>query len=225
VNVQGDLTRLRKQFRQLEKQSSFTFIDLKQYALQRGAIERKESGSLDKLTSKILGLFLPKNQEERVHNDWEAKDLATDLRNYAARDVYAGKLLFQHLSKLKPVERVSPETPPGTKVALVIQDGGEVIAYGSIASTRPTQLDGVRLSKNRVVINVEVMVVPSAAAMLYFRPARENLDTRQRGKTKAGQLTLEQVFLAAGSKYPFKMICQTCSLIFQVYFLLVEESI
>ncbi|KAJ7216942.1 hypothetical protein C8J57DRAFT_1255140 [Mycena rebaudengoi] len=59
-SVKGDLTRLKKQFAQLNGQS-FNVIDLKQFAIQRGAIEKKESGSLDVLADKLLGAYLSRD--------------------------------------------------------------------------------------------------------------------------------------------------------------------
>ncbi|KAJ7215664.1 hypothetical protein C8J57DRAFT_1483139 [Mycena rebaudengoi] len=49
-----------KQFAQLNGQS-FNVIDLKQFAIQRGAIEKKESGSLDVLADNLLGAYLSRD--------------------------------------------------------------------------------------------------------------------------------------------------------------------
>jgi hypothetical protein len=43
--IKGDITRLKKQFPQLAEQTSFNTIDLKEYAIQRGIILQKQSGT------------------------------------------------------------------------------------------------------------------------------------------------------------------------------------
>src|ERR1700730_16892518 len=42
--VKGDLTCIKEQFDQLANQTSFNVIDLKEYALHQGILEKKESG-------------------------------------------------------------------------------------------------------------------------------------------------------------------------------------
>jgi hypothetical protein len=64
-SIKGDLTRLKKQFPQLAEQTSFNTIDLKEYTIQRGLIGRKQSGTLDVLVEKLLGMFLPKDESVR----------------------------------------------------------------------------------------------------------------------------------------------------------------
>src|SRR6202044_2523967 len=59
--VKGDLTRIKKQFDQLANQTSFNVIDLKEYALHRGILQKKESGSLEALVGKVLGKYLCKD--------------------------------------------------------------------------------------------------------------------------------------------------------------------
>jgi len=51
--IKGDLTRLKKQFSQLVEQTSFNIIHLGEYAIQRGILQRKESGTLDTLVEKV----------------------------------------------------------------------------------------------------------------------------------------------------------------------------
>ncbi len=67
--VKGDSTRLKKQFpQQLGSQTSFVTIDLKDFALQRKLLDEKESGGLDRLCAKILGIHLVKDDDLRKHD-------------------------------------------------------------------------------------------------------------------------------------------------------------
>ncbi|KAJ7664028.1 hypothetical protein DFH06DRAFT_944440, partial [Mycena polygramma] len=96
-SIKGDLTRLKKQFDQLEQQS-FNVIDLKQYAIQRGLITRNGSGSLDALAEKLLGVYLAKDPCLRKSEEWERTTIQHDLLKYAALDVYVSRLIFEKIS-------------------------------------------------------------------------------------------------------------------------------
>ena len=69
--IKGDSTCLKKQFSQLVEQTSFNIIDLKEYAIQRGILQRKESGTLDTLVDKVIGKFLPKDNTICKSEEWE----------------------------------------------------------------------------------------------------------------------------------------------------------
>ena len=136
--VKGDLTRIKKQFDQLANQTSFTVIDLKDYVLRRGILQRKESGSLEALVGKVLGRYLPKDDVLRKNDEWEELPLKPELLHYAALDVFASQLVFEEAIKVAPLDQVEINTPSGTQVALLTQEGGSIIAYGRIASLQPT---------------------------------------------------------------------------------------
>jgi hypothetical protein len=72
--------------------------------------------------------------------------------------------------------------------------GGEIIAYGSIAQTQPTSLNGVRVkvpTNSRLVIDVDTVVKDSAAAILHTLPVAPG--KTQKGRTKAETYTLAQL--------------------------------
>jgi hypothetical protein len=207
--IKADLTRLKKQFPQLARQTSFTSIDLKEYAVQRGIISRKDSGSLDALVEKLLGMFLSKNDALRKCDDWEAVQLSQQLTEYAASDVVASRMIFEEASKVAPLDHVQYSSPAGTKVGLLVQEGGTVAAYGTIAKHQPSLLGNVRVkvpTKSRLVIDVDNVLIPSAAAILHLLPS-------QGGKTKSGALTLGQL-QASSSSTSFLVVCPLSLLIF-----------
>lgn len=201
--IKGDLTRLKKQFPQLASQSSFATIDLKDYAIQRGAIKRKDPGGLDALVEKILGKYLPKDDTVRKSEDWEARSLRDDLCEYAANDVYAARLVFEQLSSITPIDHIQISSPAGTRVALLVQEEGDITAYGFISANQPKTLNGVRVqvpTKSRLVIDIDLVVTPSAAAILHLMPRNNSSST---SKTNSGAYTLGQLKnLSTASTFP-----------------------
>jgi hypothetical protein len=189
------LTRLKKQFTQLVEQTSFNIIDLKEYAIQRGVIGCKGSCTLDVLVEKLLGMFLPKDDSIHRSDGWEVPHLHQHYIQYAALDVIASHFVFKKVSKIALLKSVQYTSPVGTHVGLLVQEGGEVAAYGTIAKFQPSSLGNVRVkvpTKSRLVIDVETVAIPSAAVILHFLPS-------QQGKTKAGALTLGQLQEASPS--------------------------
>ncbi|KAK7025723.1 hypothetical protein R3P38DRAFT_2778525 [Favolaschia claudopus] len=185
-SIQGEFTRLKKQFTQLENQKINT-IDLKQFAIQRALIEKKESGSLDSLAAKFLGVFLSKDPSLRTGENWEQTVISPDLINFAALDVYTSRLIFEKLSETAALECVQHDTPPRTRVALMAREGGEIVAYGQISPIQTSSYAGVRITKSRVLVDVDFVVVPSAAAVLHLVvPSTAGVGA----KTRSGALTL-----------------------------------
>ncbi|KAF9029943.1 hypothetical protein BDZ89DRAFT_1112423 [Hymenopellis radicata] len=190
--VKGDLTRLRKQFTELKDQV-FEMIELKDYAIQRGILKQRESGSLDAMVQKLLGKYLSKDPNLRCNENWEQATLAPDLLMYAASDVFASRLLFEAMSRKTPLPQVTRDTPAGTQVAFLVQEGGEIAAISRIAADQPSSLGGVRVAvptQTRVVVDVETIRIPSAAVFLHQVP--RNLAPGQcRTRMKAGAKSLD----------------------------------
>jgi hypothetical protein len=179
--------------------------------VQRGIIGRKESGTLDVLLEKLLGMFLAKDDSIRRSENWELSTLPSQFLQYAVLDVVASRLVFEKSSKIAPLEHVQITSPGGTQVGILVQEGGEVAAYGTIAKDQPTSLGNVRVkvpSKSRLVINVETVVKSSTAAILHLLPS-------QQGKTKSGALTLGQL-QEASSSTSFQVVCPLSHLIFDL---------
>jgi hypothetical protein len=211
--VKGDLTCIKKQFDQLSNQTSFTIIDLKEYVLRRGILQKNQSGSLDSLVDKVLGLFLPKDDVLRKNDQWESLPLAPDLLHYAALDVYASYLIFEKATNLVPFDQVTYDTAGGTPVALLVHEGGIVAAYGKIADVQPASMGGVQVqvpTKSRMVVNIETVLCPSAAAILHLLPQSQSLSSQ---KTKAGAYTLGQLH-AASSAPTFQIVTPIALLTF-----------
>jgi hypothetical protein len=178
---------------------TFRTIDLKQFAIQRVLIGKRESGSLDALAEKLLGVYLPKDDALRKSEDWEGNDFPhrPELLNYAALDVYASRLIFEKISETAPLDCVQHNTPAGTRVALLTREGGEVAAYGQISPVQTTTFAGIRIktpTNSRVLVDIDSVVIPSAAAILHV-PSSSGHRTR----TKAGALTLAQLRSIADS--------------------------
>lgn len=195
-SIKADFTRLKKQFPQLEKQRSFNVIDLKEYCTRRGIIPRKGSGALDVLLEKTAGMYLSKDENLRKSEDWETREIRADLLEYAALDVYASHIVFEKATEIAPPACVDADTAPGTRIVLLVQDGGVPAAYGKVAATQPTSLGHVRVkvpTKSRLVVDIDNLVLPSASATLHLLPGG------RRGKAKAETYTLGQLRDMSGS--------------------------
>jgi hypothetical protein len=195
-SIKADFTRLKKQFSQLEKQRSFNIIDLKEYCIRRGVIPRKGSGGLDILLEKTAGMYLCKDENLRRSEDWESREIRPDLLQYAALDVYASHIVFERVTVIAPQATVDADTAPGTRIILLLQDGGAPAAYGKVADTQPTTLGHVRVkvpTKSRLVVDIDHLLVPSASAILHLLPGERH------GKAKAGTFTLGQLRDMSGS--------------------------
>jgi hypothetical protein len=205
-SVKSDLTRIKKQFPQLANQVSFNTINLKEYCIQRGIISRKESGSLDHLLEKTTHMYLSKDNNLRKAEAWEAKTIRSDLLHYAVTDVFCSRIVYEKATEAVPLDRVKYDSPAGTQVAVLIQEGGEIAGYGRISAFQPASLGGVRVkvpSKSRLVIDVETILIPSAAAILHLSSDQRSLPNARR--TKPGALTLGQL-QAASSTTIFQVV-------------------
>ncbi|KAJ7930158.1 hypothetical protein B0H13DRAFT_1858986 [Mycena leptocephala] len=199
--IKGDLTRLKNQFPQLKSVGSFNVIDLKEYSVQRGVIGRKDAGGLDVLVEKVLDKYLSKDPSVRQCEEWEAKDLHPELQRYAALDAFASRMVFEQVTKISPLDRVRHDTAPGTRVVLLVQEGGEAAAYGRVSAMQPTSFQGIRIdipSKTRVVVDIDSVRLPSAVAVLHLLPSADSTTRR----TKSGSYTLAQLQdTSASSKF------------------------
>ncbi|KAJ6536482.1 hypothetical protein DFH09DRAFT_1091442 [Mycena vulgaris] len=204
--IKGDLTRLKKQFSQLSDRA-FNLIDLKQFAICRGVIKKNGSGALDVLAEKVLGAYLPKDAMLRKTEEWEM-DLSKrpELLNYAALDVFASRLIFEKINQIAPLDLVQRSTPAGTRIAVLVHKGGEIAAYGCIASSQPATFAGVRNSKTRLLVDIDLVVLPSAAAILH-------LDSSSAAHTKSDASTLSQLQLKSDG-HVFQIVSPLALLVF-----------
>lgn len=135
-------------------------------------------------------MYLPKSSlvsNVRESEDWELPTLPKMHSDYASLDVYASHLTFGTASKVPKVNCITVEMPAGTPVTVLSGDGTQEIAVGTIRADRPFKLDGVVVRtkvNSRLVIQVEEVLMPSAAAVLYLPSItvgrREGLSGRER---------------------------------------------
>ncbi len=213
--IKGDMTRLKKQFSQLSGKP-ITTIDLKDYAIQRGVIHQKDSGSLDALVEKTLERYLSKEDVVWKSECWEDGKLSSDLIQYAATDVFASHCIFEKLSESPLLNNITIDTPAGSRIALLIQEGGEIIAYGKISADQSSPFKGVRVkvpNRNCIVIDIDTLLKPSAVAVLHIDHSISNSTASKNGRTKLGAFTLGQLQEASMSS-SFSMVTPTSLLIF-----------
>jgi len=193
-SIKADFMRLRKQFSQLEKQKSFNVIDLKEYCTWWGIIPCKGSGRLDILFEKTAGTYLSKNESLRKLDDWEAQEIRPDLLQYAALDVYASRIVLEKATKIVPPANVDIDTTPGTRIILLLQEGGAPAAYGKVADTQPMSLGRVRVkvpTKSWLVVDIDHLLIPSASAILHLLP----VEKRRQGPLPLDSFVICQVHI------------------------------
>ncbi|KAJ2922273.1 hypothetical protein H1R20_g14824, partial [Candolleomyces eurysporus] len=210
--IKADFTRLKKQFQQLADQKSFKLVDLKEFCIQQGVIERKRSGSLDALLEKTTHQYLPKDEHLRKSDDWERSPLRQDLAMYAALDAYASRIVFEEAQKQTPPSQVTRDTPPGTRITLYTEDGGLIAAHGTISCSQPASFMGVAVetsTRGRLLIDINEVVIPSAASTLHLLPPGKSSSNR------AGTYSLSELQVIAGAQPPsrkFQMVAPTSHL-------------
>ncbi|KAJ3966348.1 hypothetical protein EV361DRAFT_954162 [Lentinula raphanica] len=153
------------------------------------------------LAEKVLKQYLPKDDDCCRSEEWEAGKIPSHLIDYAALD---------------PLAKVTHDTPPGTQVAVLVQKGGSVAAYGYIASLQPNTFHGVRVAvptRSWVVVTIDSVLILSACAVLHC----EKIIDATPSQTKAGSLTLAQLQSAATS-FPFKIVSPIDLLVFDSNF-------
>jgi hypothetical protein len=142
-------------------------------------------------------MYISKNTPCRKSEEWEKTPLDPHLRNYAALDVYATRLIFEKTDLISPIPHVTFNTAPGTAVVLFTQEGGTPIAYGTIADPQPTSYQSIRVNtptKSRILVEIGEILAPGAAAILHRLPKTSP------SRTKNGTYTLGQLKEAAGTE-------------------------
>ncbi len=209
-SIKADLTRIKNQFPQLQKQSLFNAIDLKEHCVWRNIIQRNALGSLDTLLEKACAMYLAKDPQYRTCEEWERLPLSPELLRYAALDVYAGQLIFEKTISISLISRVEFDTAPGTAVVLLGHEGGTPVAYGNIANPQPSSHGSIRVktpTQSRLLIELSEILAPGAVAILHRLPGQSS------SRTKSGSYTLGQLKEIAGDTC-VKLVASVSHLIF-----------
>jgi hypothetical protein len=139
----------------------------------------------------------------RKSEEWEQKCLSTEQLQYAALDVFASRLIFENATKVAPIQRPTIDTPAGTRIILLIQEGGDPAAYGRIAMSQPTSLSGIRVkvpTNSCLVVEIDTVLKPSVAAILHLAPSSESPSSLARTRrTKSSAFTLGQLQTSSSS--------------------------
>ncbi|KAG1786521.1 uncharacterized protein HD556DRAFT_1506943 [Suillus plorans] len=159
VHVKADLTRLYKDcgFADSNEQPFVGALELGSMAKDRNVTDHAHV-SLTDLTALVLRRNLPKDMSIRVSTRWDDPVLSPEQEKYAALDVYAASAIFESFLLV---------------VRLMSRNGGLAVAYGHIARHQPRQLNGVNVSKTRVVITVTSVLVPAYLVRAELRPDRQ----------------------------------------------------
>ncbi|KAG1878532.1 hypothetical protein C8R48DRAFT_768098 [Suillus tomentosus] len=192
VQVKADLTHLYKDCGFADSTNEQPFIG----ALKLGSMAKDQNVtdhmriSLADLTALVLHRNLPKDASIRVSTKWDDPVLSPEQEKYAALDVYAASAIFESFSAIPSCGPVTLSMPVGIQVQLMSRNGGLAVAYGHIARHQPKQLDGVNVSKTRIVITVTAILVPAYLVRADLRPNHQ-----------------ETPILNLATKSPFPLLC------------------
>jgi hypothetical protein len=122
-------------------------------------------------------------------------------------------LIFERVTETRPLEWPSADSPPGTRVALLAEEAGNSVAYGSISEVQPWVLGTVHVKtpgQNHLIIDIDTLLDRSVLAILHLHP-KQSLPSSK--KTKCGAFTLGK--LKASSVTPtFQVVSPLFSLEF-----------
>ena len=136
-------------------------LELGRLAKEAGIAARANMGLAD-LCALVLKRHLSKDPDIRISTSWDSDPLPDAHIHYAALDAYATWAVFCGLStRISGVGNVvDASTSGGTAVSLLSSDNSQVVAHGIILPERPTKLDGVNVTKTRVPVVINEVLVP-----------------------------------------------------------------
>jgi len=160
-------------------------------AKERGVASTANVGLLD-LCASVIKHFLAKDSDIRISSSWDLIPLPESHISYAALDVYATWLVFKALTSSEPITGTGVDTltPGGTAVSLFSADGARIIAHGQILPDCPSKFNGVNVTKTRVLIVVNTVIVPGHLVSNDLLPGKEDLP------------------LSSFSPTPFQLLCK-----------------
>jgi hypothetical protein len=141
-----------------------------------GVIGRKDAGGLDVLVEKVLGEYFSKDPSVRQCEEWEAKDLHSELQRYAALDAFASQMVFEQITKFH--SWIGSDMMPLRALGwFYLYKRVAKRLYAAVAAIQPTSFQGIRIdmpSKTRVVVDIDSVRLPSAVAVLHLLPSAAN---------------------------------------------------
>ncbi len=110
---------------------------------------------------------------------------------------------------------VKCDTPSATRIGLLAQPGGAVVAYGRVAEQQPKSLGDIRVqvpTRSRIVVRIDEVLCPTAAAPLYRLPDSHIDSSHTRNRTQCW--TLGELQVASASAPTFLLVSQLSHLIY-----------
>jgi len=159
--IQGDLTRLFNNcgFNRDTDPPFVGALELGDLAKEKNAVSRANIGLVD-LSSLVLRKYLLKDPAVRISEGWNLIPLSDAHMKYAALDVYATWKIFEAQQVRTHGLVVNDVTPGGTPVYLHSSDHSQPVAWGHIALDRPKHLQGINITKSRVPVVIQAVLVP-----------------------------------------------------------------
>lgn len=159
-------------------------------AKERGRVTSSAIGLLD-LSALVLNRTLDSNLSLRHGTHWhDAVSLQDDQINLASLDAFSALAIYHSLQdETVAGEVVKKTTPGGTAVSLFGRDG-KLVAEGSIALDRPSQLKGVNVTDSRTVVVITRILTPSYLVNASLLPSKTS-----------------EPISSLSSSLPFNMLC------------------
>ncbi|KAG6835693.1 hypothetical protein H0H93_015646 [Arthromyces matolae] len=145
-------------------------VDLARYAKDRQVVRTAKIG-LAELSAIILKKRLNKDVPERLSTNWENESLTPAQIRYAAKDVYASLLIYDALSSIPIPAPLRSTAPPLTPVLLFNEDNTRVIARGVLSANATKCFDGINITANRCLAEIEEVYVPGAIITTHKKQA------------------------------------------------------
>jgi hypothetical protein len=102
--------------------------------------------------------------------------LSSQHKAYAAKDAFAGLALYNKIMEHPLPSPVSQDTPTGTQVQLLDQDGHRPAAIGILNCVSINLLhDKIRITKTRTIMEIQHVIIPGALLIVHGKKSLGSL--------------------------------------------------
>jgi len=163
-NVGGDVKRLQQSYPFLGETNGT--LELGKLCREQGIVTNGTAG-LDTLCAFALKRKLPKPTSIRVGMDWENLILSEEQIRYAAKDAYVSLEIYK-AAITSDIVGVVPSFPRADQpVQVLSKDMKTVAATGVIVLFHEPIIDGIKITKTRIMVRIDQILAPGAFIPLH----------------------------------------------------------
>ncbi|KAF7762010.1 hypothetical protein Agabi119p4_10002 [Agaricus bisporus var. burnettii] len=153
-------------------------VDLAKLAKERHLIKNISKCSLSDLSALVLQKRLTKNTPQRTSQAWENRTLTPEQLDYAAQDAYATLRVYEELITHYSIPTPIPPTVPLLTPVLVFgSDLTNVVAEGQVCLEQLGNIDGIRVAKHHLIVEVLRVHVPGAVITSHQKRSLDGFGT------------------------------------------------